>query len=183
MNVTSIRPGTAPIAEAGAPPTAAAWAAAFERALPYREFLERHGTADQRDRWEAVYARAALDDAQRALLATFVRRMPTLVLAGAWCGDCVNQCPIFARFAEASPAIDLRFLDRDSPTGDRGPPAGLRWPTRADRSPLQRGLHPRPRVRGPHALRVPRRRGDTTWCVMPDRSRRSCARRACGGLA
>jgi hypothetical protein len=37
-----------------------------------------------------------------------------LVLAGAWCGDCVNQCPIFAHFAAAAPAIDLRFLDRDA---------------------------------------------------------------------
>jgi thiol-disulfide isomerase/thioredoxin len=114
MNVTTIHPATQSIAEAGAPPTSAAWAAAFAAALPYRAFLERHGTPEQRDRWEAVYARAALDDAQRALLATFVRRMPVIVLAGAWCGDCVNQCPIFVRFAEAAPAIDLRYLDRDA---------------------------------------------------------------------
>jgi hypothetical protein len=40
--------------------------------------------------------------------------MPVIVLAGAWCGDCVNQCPIFARFAAAAPAIELRFLDRDA---------------------------------------------------------------------
>ena len=40
--------------------------------------------------------------------------MPVLVLAGAWCGDCVNQCPIFAHFASAAPTIDLRFLDRDA---------------------------------------------------------------------
>jgi thiol-disulfide isomerase/thioredoxin len=52
--------------------------------------------------------------AQRQLLAGFVRRMPVLVLSGAWCGDCVNQCPIFARFAEAAPVVDVRFLDRDA---------------------------------------------------------------------
>jgi thiol-disulfide isomerase/thioredoxin len=40
--------------------------------------------------------------------------MPVLVLAGAWCGDCVNQCPIFAHFAAVAPAIDLKFLDRDA---------------------------------------------------------------------
>jgi thiol-disulfide isomerase/thioredoxin len=40
--------------------------------------------------------------------------MPVLVLAGAWCGDCVNQCPIFAAFAAETKAIDLRFLDRDA---------------------------------------------------------------------
>jgi thiol-disulfide isomerase/thioredoxin len=92
----------------------AAWSAAFESALPYRAFLDRHGTAEQRSRWDAVHARITLQPAQQALLKGFVRRMPVLVLAGAWCGDCVNQCPIFARFAEASPAIDLRFLDRDA---------------------------------------------------------------------
>ena len=31
-----------------------------------------------------------------------------------WCGDCINQCPIFDHFATASPAIALRFLDRDA---------------------------------------------------------------------
>src|SRR6185295_745245 len=33
--------------------------------------------------------------------------------AGAWCGDCINQCPIFDHFAAATPTIQLRFLDRD----------------------------------------------------------------------
>lgn len=103
-----------PIAGAGAPPTAAAWEAAFAVALPYEAFLERHGTAEQRDRWRAVAARVTLAPAQRSVLAGFVRRMPVLVLAGAWCGDCVNQCPIFAAFAAAAPAIDLKFLDRDA---------------------------------------------------------------------
>jgi len=40
--------------------------------------------------------------------------MPVLVLAGAWCGDCVNQCPIFAHFQGAAPSLDVRFLDRDA---------------------------------------------------------------------
>jgi hypothetical protein len=103
-----------PIAGAGAPPTADAWRAAFAAALPYHDFLARHGTADQRGRWEAFHARVALAADQRALLAGFTRRMPVLVLAGAWCGDCVNQCPIFAHFAAAASTIDLRFLDRDA---------------------------------------------------------------------
>jgi thiol-disulfide isomerase/thioredoxin len=37
-----------------------------------------------------------------------------LVLAGAWCGDCVNQCPIFDHIASSTSMIDLRFLDRDA---------------------------------------------------------------------
>lgn len=109
----SVAAAVTPIAGAGQPPTPAAWSAAFAAALPYRDFLERHGTAEQRARWDAVHGRIMLRPEQRTLLSGFVRRMPVLVLAGAWCGDCVNQCPIFARFAEASPAIDLRFLDRD----------------------------------------------------------------------
>jgi len=103
-----------PIAGAGAPPTPEAWKAAFDAALPYHDFLARHGTPDQRSRWDAFHARVKLTPAQATLLASFVRKMPVLVLSGAWCGDCVNQCPIFAHFAAAAPSIDLRFLDRDA---------------------------------------------------------------------
>jgi len=104
----------APIAGSGSPPTPEAWQAAFEAALPYRQFLERHGTPDQRSRWDAFHARVILTPDQKSLLGGFVRRMPVLVLAGAWCGDCVNQCPIFDHFAAAAKKIDLRFLDRDA---------------------------------------------------------------------
>ena len=110
---TTVHPAV-PIPGAGAPPTPAAWEAAFARALPYAEFLAAHATPDQRARWEAAHAKVALLPAQRQLLAGFVRRMPVLVLSGAWCGDCVNQCPIFAHFAAAAPVIDLKFLDRDA---------------------------------------------------------------------
>jgi thiol-disulfide isomerase/thioredoxin len=103
-----------PIPGAGMPPTAAAWQSAFEAALPYTAFLDRHATPDQRSRWDAFHERVVLTPAQRALLGSFVRRMPVLVLSGAWCGDCVNQCPIFAHFAAAAPAIELKFLDRDA---------------------------------------------------------------------
>jgi thiol-disulfide isomerase/thioredoxin len=103
-----------PITGAGAPPTADAWASAFAAALPYAAFLERHANPDQRERWAAFHAKVSLSPAQRELLGGFVRKMPVLVLAGAWCGDCVNQCPIFAHFAAAAPSIDLRFLDRDA---------------------------------------------------------------------
>ena len=103
-----------PIHGAGTPPTPEAWQAAFEAALPYEAFLDRHATPDQRSRWDAFHARVVLTPAQKAVLGGFVRRMPVLVLSGAWCGDCVNQCPIFAHFAAAAPAIDLKFLDRDA---------------------------------------------------------------------
>ena len=110
----TVSSASAPIAGAGAPPTPQAWAAAFAKALPYAEYLAKGASPDQRQRWDAMHARISLTPGQHALLAGFTRRMPVLVLSGTWCGDCVNQCPIFAHFAAAAPTIDLRFLDRDA---------------------------------------------------------------------
>ncbi len=62
----------------------------------------------------AVHEQIRLSDPQKALLAGFVRRTHVLCLSGAWCGDCVNQCPIFDRFAIESKVLDLRFVDRDA---------------------------------------------------------------------
>jgi len=61
-----------------------------------------------------MHGRFSLTVEQRQLLAGFARSMPVLCLAGAWCGDCINQCPAFDHFARAATRIDLRFLDRDA---------------------------------------------------------------------
>jgi len=90
------------------------WEAVFAESLTYDDFLARHGTEAQRARWAAVEARVELTSEQRALIAGFVRQMHVLCIAGAWCGDCVNQGPILRRIAAASPVIDLRFVDRDT---------------------------------------------------------------------
>lgn len=90
------------------------WLASIEQGLTYDDFLRRYGTEDQQRRWSAVHAAIQLSGEQQTLLAGFKRSMKVLVLAGAWCGDCVHQCPIFDHFAQASPTIDLRFLDRDA---------------------------------------------------------------------
>ncbi len=87
---------------------------AFAAALPLPEFLERYGTASDRARWQQVTQRVRLSGPQRELLQSFRRRMNVLVLAGAWCGDCVEQCPIFEEFAAATPTIVTRYLDRDA---------------------------------------------------------------------
>lgn len=87
--------------------------AKYAEALPLPEFLAKYGTATDKTRWERAAAETWLTDAQRALLGKFTRKMPVLVLAGAWCGDCVSQCPAFERFAEAAPVIQPRYLDRD----------------------------------------------------------------------
>jgi thiol-disulfide isomerase/thioredoxin len=86
----------------------------FDEALPYDAFLSRYGTAADRARWDASRARAVLTGEESALLGLFKRRTNVLVLAGAWCGDCAAQCPLFERFAEAAPAIQVRYLDRDA---------------------------------------------------------------------
>lgn len=85
----------------------------FQQGLPYAEFLERYATAPQKERWQQFHDQIELSSEQQALLQAFRRDMPVLCLAGAWCGDCINQCPIFQRFAEAAPCIKLRFIDRD----------------------------------------------------------------------
>jgi thiol-disulfide isomerase/thioredoxin len=90
------------------------WLTSFEHGLSYTAFLDRYATPEQRKRWDAMHSRVHLSDQQRALLAGFQRLMPVLVLNGAWCGDCINQCPIFDHFASVARVIDLRFLDRDA---------------------------------------------------------------------
>jgi thiol-disulfide isomerase/thioredoxin len=60
-----------------------------------------------------MHGRIQLADAQKKLLASFKREMPVLVLAGAWCGDCVDQCPIFEHFAAAAGVLKIRYFDRD----------------------------------------------------------------------
>lgn len=86
----------------------------FASALEYGAFLEKYGSSEHRHRWADVYNQFQITDAQRKVLATFVREMNVLCLAGAWCGDCVGQCPIFQHFANACPKINLRFVDRDA---------------------------------------------------------------------
>jgi ferredoxin len=84
----------------------------FQRALPYSGYLQHYATEEQRSRWGRLYDAIVLTDAQKELLKLFRRRMNILCLAGAWCGDCVNACPIFQRIAEACPLITLRFVNR-----------------------------------------------------------------------
>ncbi len=90
------------------------WLSAFEQSLPYKAFLDHYATPAQRPRWDNLHGQFHLSPEQTALLQGFVRKMPVICLAGAWCGDCINQCPAFDHFAKASSAIDLRFLDRDA---------------------------------------------------------------------
>ncbi|MCH2183142.1 MAG: thioredoxin family protein [Mariniblastus sp.] len=85
----------------------------FTSALPYLEFLQQHGSETDRHRWNSVAEKIELKPEQIEVLHGFRREMRVLCLAGTWCGDCVEQCPIFQRFATETARIDLRFIDRD----------------------------------------------------------------------
>ena len=85
----------------------------YQQGLPYKDFVARYANDVQRERWRLFHEQVALSPAQGELLAAFRCPMPVLVLAGAWCGDCINQCPIFEHFAKAAPVIQTRYIDRD----------------------------------------------------------------------
>src|SRR5439155_5621106 len=85
----------------------------FQLGLAYRDFLARYANEGQKQRWRQMDEQVVLTPAQRSLLSGFGRTMNVLCLAGAWCGDCINQCPIFEHFAAAAPGIRVRYLDRD----------------------------------------------------------------------
>jgi hypothetical protein len=89
------------------------YAAKFDSGLTYADFLSKYGSDSHRDRWVGIRDQVTLTPAQTELLAGFVRDMKVMVFAGAWCGDCANQCPIFDRFAEVTTKIHVRFYDRD----------------------------------------------------------------------
>jgi hypothetical protein len=85
----------------------------FQQGYGYADFLARYANEGQKQRWRQMHEQVVLTPAQRELLGSFRRTMNILCLAGAWCGDCINQCPIFEHFAAAAPGITVRYLDRD----------------------------------------------------------------------
>ena len=85
----------------------------FQQGLTYTDFLARYADQKQKARWQQLREQVQLTAGQRELLQSFRRQTNLICLAGAWCGDCVNQCPIFEHFTAAAPAIHVRYLDRD----------------------------------------------------------------------
>jgi|SRR5579859_4462997 len=86
----------------------------FASAFPYAQYVLT-GTDEQQRRWKQVYDAAKLTAPQTQLLTGFSRTMNVLIVSGIWCGDCVQQCPLLQRIAEANPTrINLRLLDRDA---------------------------------------------------------------------
>src|SRR5205807_1955409 len=112
----------------------------YQQGLSYADFLQRYANDVQKQRWRQTFDQLALTPAQLALLKSFRRQMPVLCLAGAWCGDCINQCPNYERFAQAAPAVavvaavaaEIRRLRSRRPTPDRF--IGSRASARTDKS-------------------------------------------------
>lgn len=87
---------------------------AFEDGLTFERYVAT-GTAPEQKNWNASRSRVRLTAAQQALVAGFTRRMNAVCISGLWCGDCVQQCPMFDAIAAANPdRIQLRFIDRDA---------------------------------------------------------------------
>lgn len=84
----------------------------FNKGLSFNDYI-KSGSESQQSNWANADKRVLLRPEQAALLASFTRRMPVLVISGMWCGDCAQQVPIFHHFADASKNIDLRIIDRE----------------------------------------------------------------------
>jgi thiol-disulfide isomerase/thioredoxin len=85
----------------------------FELGREYGAYVAT-GTPDHQKSWAAFHAKIVLTAGQRALLASFTRRVNILAISGTWCGDCVQQVPMLDHIAQANPGVlALRLVDRD----------------------------------------------------------------------
>ena len=88
-------------------------ASKFEAGLPYEAYVAT-AKPEHLENWRGFEPRAALTEAQRALVASFTRGINCLAVSGTWCGDCVQQLPFLAHIERANPeVVRCRFLDRD----------------------------------------------------------------------
>jgi len=97
---------------------AATLKATFDQGMSYAEFVAMGEPLGHRPPWDDRYSRLELDADQSALVASYTRGMHVLCLTGTWCGDCALQGASMARIAEASPHIQLRYLQREERHAD-----------------------------------------------------------------
>ncbi|MEE2819949.1 MAG: thioredoxin family protein [Planctomycetota bacterium] len=83
----------------------------FKQAMSYEEYLAV--SPDKAVPWRENDKRCELADSQQSLLDSFSREMKVLCVSGVWCGDCSSQGPMLQGIASGSPAIELKWLDRD----------------------------------------------------------------------
>jgi len=85
---------------------------AFEAGQGWDDYLEQ--SPQHADAWISMRQQVVLSESQQTLLSGFSRSMRVLMVSGTWCGDCVRQGPIIAEIADACPAMETRFIDRDA---------------------------------------------------------------------
>lgn len=90
------------------------WSSCFQQGLDYKTYLQQHGSLIDQGKWQASFEATLLASEQLDLLKSFKRKMYLLCMSGAWCGDCVEHCPIFHRFESECSNLELRFIDRDA---------------------------------------------------------------------
>jgi hypothetical protein len=71
------------------------------------------GVVRNRDLWHGLWTRTVLPAWAREAAAPLRDPVHLLAISADWCGDAVNSLPWVARLAEASPALDLRVVERD----------------------------------------------------------------------
>lgn len=87
---------------------------AFEAGQSYEAFLDQYASDAEKAKWRNMEGRISLKRSQQDLIGVFTRELKILCLAGAWCGDCVDQCPILEKIAACNDCIEVRYVDRDA---------------------------------------------------------------------
>jgi len=82
----------------------------FHRGMSYEEFVEST-SVKQELQW--FYDNTFLSEEQNDFLRGLERQINMLVVATDWCVDSQAHVPVMAKLADASPAIDLRIINRD----------------------------------------------------------------------
>ena len=83
------------------------WRENFSRALPYETYIKN---STHESKWRSAEA-AAAELVVPPALNEMRRKMPVLVLAGIWCGDCSRQGPLFNKIQKSNPIFDFRFAE------------------------------------------------------------------------
>ncbi|MCA9173619.1 MAG: thioredoxin family protein [Planctomycetales bacterium] len=90
------------------------WNEIFENhGIGYGDFLAQYASDAEMGLWRQMEAAIELTGPQLELLGSWTREIRVLCMAGAWCGDCIQQIPIFERFAASCPGLRIRYVDRD----------------------------------------------------------------------
>lgn len=85
----------------------------FQSGHPFAAYVAT-GTPDQQSKWRDFHGKVKLTGDQHSLLASFTRPVNILIVSGTWCGDCVQQVPMFDHIERANPGkLTLRIVDRD----------------------------------------------------------------------